>query len=310
MAERIFDEKNIILMKIEEKDLNAFLLDMDINGDGSPHYPLEDFASCIMNVIPEYVFADYPGTDFSKTNAVSRMREAAKHIYEIKDGNILFDCYVREDPEAQEKVKNLPEYKRGEFGELLLHLLLRKFKGTIPLISKVYFKDSYSVPAHGFDIVHVSPEEQILWLGESKFYASGQRGVKALADDVEAHFLNRDFFNAQFLIIKKNLEANNIPHREEWIKLLSKCEKIKDAVKVINVPLLCTYESDIYEKFQQISEEKAFNYYEDNIKKLKDIFDKKCKKSRFNIILFLFPVRDKLELLCRLHKKLWAFQII
>lgn len=308
MSARIFDEKNIILMKIEEKDLNAFLLDMDIDGEGNPCYPLEDLARSIMNVIPEYVFADYPGTDLSKINAVSRIREAAKHIYDIPEGKLLFDCYIKKDPEAQEAVKKLPEYQRGEFGELLLHLLLREFKGTIPLISKVYFKDSYSVPAHGFDIVHVSPAERILWLGESKFYKNGREGVKALADDVEAHFLNRDFFNDQFLIIKKNLEANNIPHRKEWIELLSKCEKIKEAVKVINVPLLCTYESDIYEKFQQLSEEKAFNYYEGNIKKLKDVFDKKCKKSRFNIILFLFPVKNKLELLCRLHEKLWCFQ--
>lgn len=297
-------------MKIEEKDLNAFWVDVDIDGKGKPYYPLEELACSIIDVIPEYVFADYLGTDFSKTNTIPQLREASKFIYKIKDGEILFNCYIKKDPEAQEAVKNLPEYKRGEFGELLLHLLLRNFKGTIPLISKVYFKDSYSVPAHGFDIVHVSPAERILWLGESKFYANGREGVKALADDVKAHFLNRDFFNDQFLIIKKNLEANNIPHREEWIELLNKCEKLKYAVKVINVPLLCTYESDIYEKFQQISKEEVFNYYEGNIRELKRIFDNQCEESCFNIILLLFPVKNKLELLCKLHEKLWHLQNI
>lgn len=50
----------------------------------------------------------------------------------------------------------MEQYKK-EFIELLLHLLLREYKHTIPLISKVYFKDSAGVPAHGFDAVHITP---------------------------------------------------------------------------------------------------------------------------------------------------------
>ncbi|WP_330558188.1 Hachiman antiphage defense system protein HamA [Acutalibacter sp. 1XD8-33] len=43
---------------------------------------------------------------------------------------------------VEEEIKKLGGSRRGEFGELILHLLLRDFKNTIPLISKVYFKDS------------------------------------------------------------------------------------------------------------------------------------------------------------------------
>lgn len=58
--------------------------------------------------------------------------------------------YLEHDEAARAEIEKLSENQRGEFGELLLHLILRDFKGTIPLISKVYFKDSAGVPAPWF----------------------------------------------------------------------------------------------------------------------------------------------------------------
>jgi hypothetical protein len=40
------------------------------------------------------------------------------------------------NPTKQDK-----DLARGEFGELILHLLLRDFHDTVPLLSKIYFKD-------------------------------------------------------------------------------------------------------------------------------------------------------------------------
>ena len=40
METRIFDKKNIIISKVNEDDLNSFLVDMDIGDDGQPYYPL------------------------------------------------------------------------------------------------------------------------------------------------------------------------------------------------------------------------------------------------------------------------------
>lgn len=50
---------------------------------------------------------------------------------------------------------------------LVLHMFLKEFKNTIPLISKMYFKDSFSQEAKGFDAVHVSQDSLTLWLGET-----------------------------------------------------------------------------------------------------------------------------------------------
>ena len=51
---------------------------------------------------------------------------------------------------------------KGIFSELILHFILREIKGTIPLISKIYFKDSNAVEAHGFDAVHITTEDKKL----------------------------------------------------------------------------------------------------------------------------------------------------
>lgn len=310
MENRTFDKRNFIVAKVSEDDPNSFLVDMDIGDDGQPYYPLNELANCIINTIPEYVFAQYENPDIPQTDAVEKMREAAHSIYKIKDFDIMRRWYLYHDEEAKVKIEQMSANRRGEFGELLLHLLLRDFKGTIPLISKVYFKDAAGVPAHGFDAVHISPDEKILWLGESKFYADGKAGVKELLKDLSAHF-NHNFLDEQFVIIKKNLENNSIPQRDEWIRTLTACSKLQDKVSMINIPMLCTYSHDIYQHFSDLAQDDAIAYHEANICELKQCFDENNRhplQDRLNIILLLFPVRNKQELVTMLHEKLWHMQ--
>lgn len=47
MTNRIFDKKNVILLKVNEEDLNTFLVDMDIDDEGSPKYRLDDLTCCL-----------------------------------------------------------------------------------------------------------------------------------------------------------------------------------------------------------------------------------------------------------------------
>ena len=310
MGNRIFDKKNIIVSKVNEDDLNSFLVDMDIGDDGQPYYPINELANCIINTIPEYVFAQYENPEIPQTDTVEKLREAARSIYKIKNFDTMRKWYLEHDEKAKAEIEQMPENQRGEFGELLLHLILRDFKGTIPLISKVYFKDSSGVPVHGFDAVHISPNEKILWLGESKFYNDGKAGVRNLLKDLTEHF-TRDFLDEQFAIIKKNLENNSIPQRDEWIKTLSNCSKLQEKISMINIPMLCTYTHDIYQRFSDFTKDDAITYHETNIRELKRYFDEKNKhslKAQLNVILLLFPVRDKKELVIKLHEKLWHMQ--
>ena len=189
-------------------------------------------------------------------------------------------------------------------------MLLREYKHTIPLISKVYFKDSAGVPAHGFDAVHITPDERILWLGESKLYSDAEGGLRALLVDLNEHF-NKDYLNDQLLIIKKNLENHSIPQRDEWIEILLKCNKLSDQIKMINIPLLCVYPDDVYQKFADIADSQAYEYHEKSIRFLKKYFDVNNHhplKDKLNVILFMFPIKDKKEFVTAIHTKLWHMQ--
>lgn len=74
MITRTFDKKNIILTKIDENDLNSFLIDLDIGDDGLPYYPLNEFANSLINTIPEYVFANYEDPNIPQNDAVEKLR--------------------------------------------------------------------------------------------------------------------------------------------------------------------------------------------------------------------------------------------
>ncbi len=313
---KYFDRKNIIMVKINENDLMSFLLKMDIDDNGNPLYLVDDFAKEIMNVIPEYVFANYEDPNADQTLWVEKISEAARAVYKIKEFELMHKVYCSDNEEerkkAEEELRTKSFKNRGEFGEILLHMLLRDFKNTIPLVSKIYFKDSAGVPAHGFDAVHISPEEKILWLGESKLYIDGKKGINELINDLEEH-LNTNYLNDQFVLIKKNLKNNNIKQRDEWIKILTEAGTLKEKLKLINIPLLCVYENDIYEKFTDMTSSDADDYHELNIRELKKYFDEKPKASlsaECNIILMLFPIKNKYELVKRLHEKLWHMQSI
>ena len=97
MGNRIFDKKNIIVSKVNEDDLNSFLVDMDIGDDGQPYYPIDELASCIINTIPEYVFAHYENPKIPQTDAVEKLREAARSIYKIKNFDIMRRWYLEHD---------------------------------------------------------------------------------------------------------------------------------------------------------------------------------------------------------------------
>ena len=162
MSKRIFDKKNVILLRVDEEDLNSFLVDMDINDMGKPKYCLDDFTKAICNTIPEYVFAQYEDPNIPQNDIVEKLREAAHCIYKIKDFELMKRWCVDKDINAYRELKKSSTAKRGEFGELLLHLILREFKHTIPLISKVYFM---YLP---MDLM------QYIFLKMKKYYGSGK----------------------------------------------------------------------------------------------------------------------------------------
>src|ERR1700754_1894804 len=141
---RPFKSEKILDERISDSNLKAYHVGFELN-----KFRLKPLVDILCRVIPEFSFGYHAGGSVPHTEMFEKMQEAAEMIYQT------------------DKFK-----RRGEFGELILHLLLRDFHNTVPLASIIYFKDATDMAVHGFAAVQVSVKGKIkkLWLGESKLY--------------------------------------------------------------------------------------------------------------------------------------------
>ena len=278
---RPFNSDLVLEERISDSTLKAYHVGFDQN-----KFRLLPLVETIRRVIPEYALGYHVGYNIPQTEIVDRLQEAAKTVY------------------TTDKYK-----KRGEFGELILHLLLRDFCNTIPLISTIYFRDSPNVPAHVFDGVHitVNGDERKLWLGESKLYQSGKDGIADLANDVTKHF-NADYLRQQFNLIPRKIPTET-PQIEYWKTLMHQHQKLDVIFSSIVIPMVCTYNSSLFVNHcndtQQYIED-----FKNECEALHDEFNRKKPASNLEIILLLLPIPDKDELNKELDKRLKAMQVI
>lgn len=307
-----FGSEKVIIQHISEVDLKTYFVGFDLDDKGESCYRWDNLINLLQKVIPEFAFGYHYGTSIDIKEITEKLAEAAKSIYKIKEFDDVKTRYLNggiiQDDDVEKKY-----LERGEFGELILHLLLRDFHSTIPLLSKIYFKDAFGSTIHGFDAVHIQPETKTLWLGESKLYIDGRKGVKALIQDIKDHF-KRDYLNDEFTIISKKLKlCSDIPEKDYWLGLMDKNTKLSNILNSINIPLVCTYTSDNFTKYNDEVIKEFIEDYEKEVRELKNYFDKNNdhpSKTNLNIILMLFPVKCKNELVRRMHKKLDHLQKI
>ncbi|RZG79096.1 HamA C-terminal domain-containing protein [Acinetobacter venetianus] len=304
-----FKSEKIISHSIKDAELSTFLVGFDLADDGKAQYRLKPLIEKLLDVIHEFAFGFHEGNETNNTQIFSKLTEAAKSIYKIDEFQKVKDIYEN-DGSILDTVED-KYLRRGEFGELILHLLLRDFHRTTPLLSKIYFKDSLGHTVHGFDAVHIEPETKTLWLGESKLYSNGKNGIKALIQDVHEHFKS-DYLNSEFMLISKKIKHfDNIPNKDYWVDLISEETKLSDKLNAINIPLLCTYTCNLFTEHQDETTAKFINEYRSEMLELKKYFDEHYDhplKSKLNVILFLFPVQDKVNLVKGLHNKLSLLQ--
>ena len=276
---RPFKSEKVIDELISDATLRAYFVGFELN-----KFRLKPLVDIICRVIPEFSFGYHEGVSVPHTEMFEKFQEAAEIIYQT------------------DKFK-----KRGEFGELILHLLLRDFHNTIPLVSKIFFKDSIDMAVHGFDAVQITDDgtTKKLWLGESKLYKVGKNGIDELIEDLKKH-VNGDFLRQEFQLLYKKL-PDQILDIEYWRDLMDKHTRLEEIFSTLVIPMVCTYSSEIYKNHKDATQ--AF---------LAD-FDKECRglhahfngkeiKTDVEIILLLLPVSDKDELNQALHNKLKAFQ--
>ncbi len=317
----IFGSEKIITMSTPEDNVNVFYTGFDLS-----NFRYDELVDQIQDVIVDFAYGFHKGILEDSYN-IRVLRESAKSIYKIKGFEETKQKYVDEDGEFEDEIAD-KYLKRGEFGELILHLLLRDFHNSVPLLSKIYFKDADGVTVHGFDAVHIAPDlsdpsKSSLWLGESKLYADGKKGVKALTEDIKEHF-NEDYLKREFALITKKKNSyisldqfeytekiddyeEYLKETEYWYDLFDEKNKLQDILSSVTIPMVCTYTSQVFNDHNDENTQSFQDDLQNEITELKAHFDKHLKipiPIDLNILLLLFPVPSKKELVKKLHMKL------
>ena len=288
-----YEEKpdNLLEIRVHKLDIYPSLTGL-CAGFESGEWRCDAFSHHMMDWLPEFALSFSERENLRDHNAVELLRKAAKVVY------------------STEKYG-----KRGEFGELLLHILMRQVFNTLPAINKIYYKSSSNETVKGFDAVHVVVnEEEVsleLWLGEAKFYSNASDAIRDVVKELKEH-TERDYLRDEFLLIKNKLDEN-WPHFDKMHELLSPNTSLDTIFNAVCIPVLITYDSRIVASYP---ENKA-TYIDDFIEEVTkhyNSFKDKCEITNLpkvlRIHLFIVPLKEKRELVEMLDMRLKACQMI
>ena len=203
--------------------------------------------------------------------------------------------------------------KRGEFGELLLHLAIRQVHKSLPAISKIYYKSATNDTVKGFDAVHVvGPANDLeLWLGEAKFYSDIAAAIRDVTKELKAH-LETDYLRTEFLLLTGKLD-DEWPQAKNLKKLLSPNISLDEVFKRACIPVLLTYDSDCVSGHRACTDEYTAQFKNEllsNYERFVSSVSSKTLPKEIRIHLFLLPLEAKQALVAALDRKLKAWQAI
>lgn len=236
--------------------------------------------------LPDFVLPLADLKDAGSGEWVTMLRRAAATVYK------------------SEKFKN-----RGEFGELLLHIVIRQVFGSVPAISKLRYKTATNDTVKGFDAVHVvgAPESMELWLGEAKFYTDFASAARDVAKELALH-TQRDFLRDEFLLLRGKIDPT-LPHAAALMKLFDENTSLDEVFKIAVIPVLLTYDSDCLSSHSAVSAEYCAAF-EGEIRENWKKFSSGLPKLKAVVQLILLPLSTKARLLAALDSGLKAWQSI
>lgn len=197
--------------------------------------------------------------------------------------------------------------RRGEFGELLLHAALMQEIGSLPAVSKIYYKDGPNETVKGFDAVHVvpKPEGLELWLGEAKFYTSAPEAIRSALRSLE-HLGDRKYLRGEFAAIVHKID-DQWPHAATLKRLLDQNTSLDEIFSAACVPVLLTYDSSVV-----ASHSVQDATYISAIKKEWEAYHAEFGAGplprHVKVHLFLLPLNTKTDLIQALDKELRRWQ--
>jgi hypothetical protein len=266
-------------------ELDPPLTAMCANYEGG-EWRYRQLALHLIKWLPEFALKWSEREGFNSATGVTQLARAARLVYAT-------DLYDR----------------RGEFGELLLHAVMRHEFNTEPAIAKLFFKDARNDTVKGFDAVHVVESqagELELWLGEVKFYNNISSAMSDVVKELGEH-TKRDYLRDEFALITNKLDP-------KW-PLTARLQRLLDAENVslddifarIRIPVLLTYDSAVVGAHTSRTEEYLAEFKAE-VLEIRERFSQKELPKEFIVELILIPLKQKKVLLEELDRRLKSIQ--
>ncbi|MEW4210698.1 DUF1837 domain-containing protein [Priestia megaterium] len=273
-----FNSELLFEKYIDNEQVNGFSIGYECS-----EFRYEALVELLFEALPDFALTQREKDSLGASNVVRKMRRAAKLVYSSKK-------YER----------------RGEFGEILLHVLMRDFFFTIPAISKLFYKDGANETVKGFDAVHIVPRPQglELWLGEVKFYQDISSAITAVVKELDVH-TGKDYLRSEFLFISNKVDES-WGYAQEFKDLIDEKNSLDNIFQKIRIPVLLTYNSVAINSYDKACEE-----YKGSLIREMNIHHDKFRSNTLpevEILLMLVPLKDKVRLINELDNKLRVWQ--
>lgn len=248
----------------------------------------------MLNWAADWVLTHEERTNLNVANAGALMAKAISRVY------------------TSDKYKN-----RGEVGELLLHIVLRRFLNSEQAISRIYFKDAPNDTVKGFDAVHIvetggtgtNGTELELWLGEAKFYVDSSSAVRAVLAELQEH-LDKQYLRTEFAAISSKIDPT-WKHAATLRSLLSQRVSLDDVFERVVIPVFITFDSGVLAKHETSSADYRTEIA-DHMRAEWDAFSGKLIDKplprEVRVQLILLPMNTKSDLLDAFDRRLKSWQ--
>ena len=243
-------------------------------------------AEHLINWLPNFALRDFEIDKIGPENPFKLVKEASYRVF-----------------------KESASDRRGEIGELLLHIVAVTEYRAHAFVSRLFYKMRSNDQVTGFDSALVTYDEDSdeieLWLGEAKFYTNTKDAITAALKSLAGH-LEEGFLEETKILVGPKIEETT-PGYDKLQWLFDDRNTLDEIIARTVVPVLVASESAA-----------AYNYngcadtYKDVIIEEYEYICGRFQDSplaeRVRIVVIYVPLASKEELEAKFAKKLGAFQ--
>lgn len=155
------------------------------------------------------------------------------------------DSLAKLQTRAWNRISNRPKEKKGDYGELLLFLILEVYYPARKIVTKVRLRSSLNDEIKGYDCAHFSIDDNgdiCLWLGEAKFHQSFSTAIQKAVESINSHMTDKSIKDELTILESNNTEIGEDDRvlLENYLNSGISLDEMK-----FKIPILITFDSTV-----------------------------------------------------------------